>query len=439
MTFTPVSGFTPVVADFLENAVVTRYALSYMLPRDGKEPAPWLSLGLSREEYDHLLAYHDTGKGSCRVPESRPEDCLAWINDREDCDACVLPGRAFERVPRVAVAKGGEAAVIWFHGRDNPYGMPQEVIKAAMKNRNATDEIRKRVCGLAKKLKGRRFATFSPAVHIIAPDAIPEGGVCSFVVDPAPERNWFFLWAKIIDGAVYIYREWPGNYEIPEVGVPGPWAKLSDRANGVNDGDRGEGSEKFGFSLLRYKFEWARLEGWNDYETWVKAEGDYDAIPSDEILEGWSDSNGARERMRRRILDSRAGSQSKISATEDKTLFDLCDEMADGFEPASGKAIGSGEELINTLLYARDGTPPRLYISRDCLNTLFALTNYTGRDGQKGACKEAIDCLRYLLQSGCLDDEPDPRFDNRFGSRLPTASETFKRPRMGAGGRKFWR
>jgi hypothetical protein len=56
--------------------------------------------------------------------------------------------------------------VVWFHGRDNPYGNPLEVIRKAMANTNAVEEIKKRVYGIALKAKGKRFKLFDKSVHV---------------------------------------------------------------------------------------------------------------------------------------------------------------------------------------------------------------------------------------------------------------------------------
>lgn len=54
LTFTPVSGYTPAVADYLEGMRVVRWCHGYMLPRDGGKPAPWHALGLTEEEHARL-------------------------------------------------------------------------------------------------------------------------------------------------------------------------------------------------------------------------------------------------------------------------------------------------------------------------------------------------------------------------------------------------
>ena len=43
---------------------------------------------------------------------------------------------------------------------------------------------------------------------------------------------------------------------------------------------------------------------------------------------------------------------------------------------------------------------PSLYVVQDCFNLVYSLSEHTGRDGQKGATKDPIDCLGMLLVSG---------------------------------------
>jgi hypothetical protein len=45
---------------------------------------------------------------------------------------------------------------------------------------------------------------------------------------------------------------------------------------------------------------------------------------------------------------------------------------------------------------------PRYYISEDCQQTVYALMEYTGRDGLRGAMKDVVDCDRYLFKRGPL-------------------------------------
>ena len=76
------------------------------------------------------------------------------------------------------------------------------------------------------------------------------------------------------------------------------------------------------------------------------------------------------------------------------------------FRSCPTENISEGVSFINDWLYYNEDKPidhqnaPRLYISERCANTIYALKEWTGADGQKGACKDPIDCLRYLVCSG---------------------------------------
>jgi hypothetical protein len=397
--FTPISGYTPAVAEYLDGMRIIRRSHAYMLPRDGGRALPWRALGLSRGEYEQLLRRSDMRDDMPQtVPSSRAEDCVRWgMEPWREIDENAEPGRVWETVPRVALCRDAGKAVVWFHGRDNPYGNPMEVIRKAESNTNALDEIKKRVYGIALKAKGKRFKTFDRAVHVVAMQG--QEISCSY--------------------EVLCYREWPGADEVAGHGVPDPWAKRSSRKKGLNDGDPDGGQESFGFGVLRYKFEIARLEGWRDWEDWCAdgCPGYFSGgcpIPYDDDLETWSDIHGSRENVTYRIVDGRACVQSKIGMMADKTLIDLLNEAGMSWEPASGRKIISGEDRINSALAWERGKEgemvkkPGLMFSDQCKNHIFAMENYMGSDGdgQKGACKEPIDTLRYLFQSGLTENPP---------------------------------
>jgi len=168
VTFTPISGYTPAVGDYQEGMRVVRWCHGYMLPRDGGEPAPWAAAGLSREEAE-TLAREGLSKLPQTVPSARAEDCVSWATGPwEEIGENAVPGRVWERVPRAAVCADPARGILWFHGRDNPYGNPLEVIAKASANKNARDVIRTRVYGIATKQAGKRFAAFDRKVHVLS-------------------------------------------------------------------------------------------------------------------------------------------------------------------------------------------------------------------------------------------------------------------------------
>jgi len=155
--------------------------------------------------------------------------------------------------------------------------------------------------------------------------------------------------------------------------------------------------------LLRYKFEMARLERWAVWREWVLERGD--EYPDNETLERWSDE-GAEERIIERYIDSRAASSPRVENDRPVTLYEEFLDIGFDFLLTPGAGIDEGVVLINQALDYNEHdegsffNKSRLVISEDCENTIFALENWTGVDGQSGACKEPIDLLRYFYQAG---------------------------------------
>lgn len=366
-TFTPLSGYTAAIAAFLSDAVVTRWHNAYLRPIDGGEREPWNELHLSREEYNRLVDWRRHGmEGDCCVPESRPEDCFNWIYQQQgDCDGATDSPRKFDRVPRVAVCQGGEAAAIWFYGSDNPYGLPSELIIEKMSTRDSDKKIYASVYGMAREMKGRIFsATFDRKRNVVPAAEVPRKLVRFMVIDPAPNRNWCIGWYGYdpLTQTLYKYREWPGHYEVPGQGVPGDWAVPSDKNNGHNDGARGEAQESFGFGYEQYRDEVRRVEG--------------------------------GEQMEFRLLDSRAAAQTKVSATKSQTLIEELEEYFDGLTVADGQRLEVGYSRMHDKF-----TSGKYKISDACVNTIQCYDLLTGADGQKGAAKDMIDCDRYAVMS----------------------------------------
>jgi hypothetical protein len=43
---------------------------------------------------------------------------------------------------------------------------------------------------------------------------------------------------------------------------------------------------------------------------------------------------------------------------------------------------------------------PQLKVVETCPNVIYSLSHWSGKDGQRGACKDPIDCIRGLFLSG---------------------------------------
>jgi hypothetical protein len=116
------------------------------------------------------------------------------------------------------------------------------------------------------------------------------------------------------------------------------------------------------------------------------------------------------EKIDERWMDSRYGASPTQSKERITTLIEQMAEEDMEFLAASGKEIGEGVALINDAL-DYDGevglgeyspalsrvNAPSLFVSRDCPNVIYALREWTGKDGQHGACKDPVDVLRYAV------------------------------------------
>ena len=431
-TFTPLNGYTAPIAAFLKGAVTTRHHIAWLRPRDGGRKLPWNELNITEEEYARLMSWRQEGcSGDCTVPESRPEDCFEWLFDEGDGrdPSQIPPGRTFDTVPRICVCQGGQAAAIWFYGSDNPYGLPSELIRTKMADENAEDKIYASVYGMAKDMKGRLIKTFKDE-NVIPASQLPESLVRFMVVDPAPERNWCIGWFGFdpITKVLYMYREWPGPYEVPGQGIPGPWVKPSDAKHGMNDGARGEGQESFGFAYNQYKYEIARLERWADYERWIANGGREMSAPEGDEIENWDDCDGAAEKMEFRLLDSRAASQSKISKSSNQTLIEDMEGLMGGWQVADGQKLEIGyNRMIDKCRQMK------FMITDECPNTRDCFKLLTGKDGQKGAAKDMIDLCRYAVMSDIWNYGADKATKVAEGSVVASGERNGSEARTGRG------
>lgn len=439
LAYTPVNGYTPTVGFFMDGAEAVKTSPGFGVPLDGGPPRWDLALGLNPEEFEQLKR-SAAKKEINRVPYSRPEDCLEWLEGGTGLPA-VPEDRRFEPVPRVMRCQNENHAIVMFHSCDNPFGTPMNVMKeAAPRGRK---EVKIRVYGIAERTGSMVFGRFDERAHVLEDESVPQTGTNYVIMDPAGGRNYCMLWARCRREEKVIYREWPGSYEIPLVGVPGAWAVPSGRKNGDNDGDAGEGQRSFGFGLLRYKFEFARLERWRVFDEWLIANGGQilpvdeagrqqqgttagvpgpDArrtvavlprnsrggwvVPLDEELMDWPDDGDALEPVEIRYVDPRAAQSPRVALGRPRTLMD--DLLEAGLNVAVARTgMDQGITAIQTALDFERGEEgsflnrPHLFIAKSCRNIRFCVSNWRNVDGQKGAMKDFVDLMRYLYTSEC--------------------------------------
>lgn len=309
ITFTPITGYSPVVKEYVQGS---------------------------------------------KVIETKPSSLLPETVNVLGCPKGTMPYKA--------KSYGRPAGVMWFHSELNPYSNWNNLKNTLIGKKS--NEIKIRAYGWADNIAGSQFPRFSKEINVISPDKIPKEGTNYMICDPAGARNWFMLWAKVTpDGRVYIYREWPDESE-------GEWALPSQEPDGKMGTAQRSGA---GRSLGEYK----------------------DLI--NELEKG--------EKIWERYIDPRAGGTKSILDDGGVTLIEMLDSGKNpmSFSPAAGVKIDQGVALINNGFSYDQSQPltetnrPTLYISESCQNLIYCLSEWTGLDGEKGATKDPIDCLRYLM------------------------------------------
>lgn len=400
VTYTPIDGWTPLVARALEGAETILTVPAFLLPTDGGPIDVPRALGFHSPE-DHARA-------QVLGPDTRPYDLDRWLAGGP-IHAPVPPGRKFETLPIVAIRHDEDTAVVFSHINCNPYCNPTAVLGAV--RLTDRDDVKRRIYGYTEKSVARMFAAFDRKVHVIPDDQIPQeapGDLRVQITDPAKARQWFSLWALFTKHGVYIYREWPGSYDIPGQGVPGPWVIPSDDAKKY-DGKKGPGQRSFGWGVSQHKREIARLEGWADYKPEIDCDPNMPEAKRQnfrEVIKKWNPRNGARERVHYRYIDSRASQEGHVENARVVTLLEDLNENGLPYNQTAGLDIDKGQSAVERLLeYDKDQpisfvNSPLLHVAASCKNIIYCLENYTGNDGETGAGKDIADTLRYLATTG---------------------------------------
>jgi len=294
-----------------------------------------------------------------RVAETLPSPLLL---DRVNVAGCIKG-----TMPYVLEPLRKSQRVVYFHTSENPYS-PYKQLVEALAGRPST-EIKVRAYGWADKLAGNVFPKFGD-LNIVKRADVPVEGTNWCICDPGGAKNWFFIWIRVDAlGRKFVYREWPSRL------THGEWALPSEKADGKpgpaqkNDAGRG---------ITGYKALLRELES---------------------------------EEVYGRIIDPRAGNAAVPGLDEGTSIVQMMlDEQLDGqgavaqapmeWMPAPGCKVDEGSTLINDWLDYDTLRPvdalncPQLYVSEDCENTIFSLREWTGADGEKGASKDPVDCLK---------------------------------------------
>lgn len=322
-----------------------------------------------------VLGYSQVVKeyvAGCRFKKTLPASLLA--HDKVHVGGCPAG-----HMPYIAESMNSNCGVVWFHSQLNPYN-PFDQLAATLEGKTS-NEMKIRAYGWAENTAGSQIPSFTD-ISVVSEDKIPKEGTNFMVVDPAGARNWFMLWIRMDkNNNGFVYREWPDVSN-------GEWALPSEKPDGRAGSGQRNGA---GRGIADYK---------------------------DLILEL---ENG--EVIAERYIDPRAGATQSIQQDGGTSLIELLDsgDKPMYFQPAAGLNIEQGIAIINDLFFYNQSEPlspinqPRLYVSENCKNLIFSLREWTNLDGEKGACKDPIDCLRYLAVM-----EPSYEGESTFKARGKT-------------------
>lgn len=349
---------------------------------------------------------------AARTLKSRPAELL---RDRQN-----LPGLPIGHMPYVQQPFMAAAKVIYFHSDLNPFGKHFSQIKKLCEGQ-PSEFVEKRAYGYARDVGWRAFPLFG-AQNVIKRENLPAVGTNFMFTDPAGARNWATMWIRVTPGAepcYYIYRDWPSCQ------VFGEWAITSSNP-GKFDGDAGPAQNTLGYGVGPYREMFRQEESWMPG---LLAEVDPYRQRLSSTVQASNHKQTANTKLQEviceRYIDSRAASNPHITEKGGTCIADefatpgrdarsreiTCEPMV--FLPASGEKSTNGLTAINDLLFWDPKKPlcaianaPRLFVAEDCKQVLFALSNWTGLDGEKGASKDFVDLIRYMALARLHHREP---------------------------------
>jgi hypothetical protein len=199
-------------------------------------------------------------------------DYLSGAKTITDTDAELLPLKndkgeisGYDKVPIEQLNPKGRP-ILYFHTQSNPWAGWSRMKKELQSE--TKEKILCRAYGVPTKAISGRFPLFNPKVHVIRASDVPNGTRYHWV-DPASGKNWAMIWTvHDTSGRIVVYREWPDQTSYIEgIGYAGEWALPDGKKL---DGKPGPAQQDFGFGLERYKDEILRVEGGEEvFERWM--------------------------------------------------------------------------------------------------------------------------------------------------------------------------
>ncbi len=298
-------------------------------------------------------------------------DYLSGAKTITDTDAELLPLKndkgeisGYDKVPIEQINPKGRP-ILYFHTQSNPWAGWSRMKKELQSE--TKEKILCRAYGVPTKAISGRFPLFNPKVHVIRHSDVPQGTRYHWV-DPASGKNWAMIWTvHDTAGRIVVHREWPNQTSYIEgIGYAGEWALPDGKKL---DGKPGPAQQDFGFGLERYKDEILRVEGGEEiFERWMDSRyGNartlgkespttlidemadlgmlFTATPGDSIDEGVSMINDALSYNPEKPVDARNQPKLYISESCKNVIYAL-----QTYTAADGKK-GATKDFIDLLRY----------------------------------------------------------------------------------------
>jgi hypothetical protein len=372
--------------------------------------------------------------GTPRVLEQRPAELLPETR-------VMVPGCKPGHMPAIVECSRPKTRAIFFFRQDNPFARYAD--HAAEIRSKPEVVIMRDSYGWALDIRHRAFPKFG-AVHIIKPEHLPATGTNYMLTDPAGARRWATIWVRIDSrGYHFIYRDWPAKWQYGDWAVPSDGTEEPDGRPGPAQQSDGMGVTAYKEMFLeqeRIRFEITPAGEWTAADPYKRrllnvamaqarktpiAPGQWQ--PADVRAVRSELAEFVQEEILARYVDPRAAGTQHAQEQGARTVIELFAERVvnargDVSEPMvmeqaySGRQIGAGENAqigtglseVNELLDWDPLDPnglvpgvnePRLYVSKDCEQVIWAMQTYTSRGGSKGGCKDFCDLLRYMALS----------------------------------------
>jgi hypothetical protein len=349
ITFTPVRGYTPVIASYVGGAGVLESRRAELLPAD------------------------------------RP----------------LVRGCPAGHMPFVMRGRRAGSRVLFFHLGMNPYGAGAEVARKLEGQPEGAVKIR--AYGWADKLTGAAFARFSRKTHVIPREKFAEiarrGGTRFCVVDPGGAKNWFIKWYLATpEGWTIMYREWPdlaryGEWALAPAELAHGGVRVDWRAGPAQRAEAGRG-------IVGYKRLMLELEG----AVWDEGRGAWDFSRAERIAGRLMDSRMGGSPV---PTEEEGTSLIELMCDEQRDARGRVSGPSLEFEPAPGSGLQETIQLLAERFDWDESQPrtaencPKWYVLDDCHQSILAYEEYTGAGTDKDALKDVVDPDRYYVKAGC--------------------------------------